>query len=112
MNEMVGKLPGLCTIVRSKMNEYSLYAAYSPPTFSDSCSLLSATFHFPVLGSRALSMRLTSSRVPWAIAEHQNGKNRRQHYKSGEPGGLETFASSFVFSLMEDMNDQVVMKIS
>ena len=113
MNEVVGNGSlGLCTIVRSKMNEYWLYAAYSPPTFSDSSSLLLATFHFPVEGSRALSMRLTLSRVPGATAEHQNGKNRGQHYKLGEPGGLETFASSFVFSLVEDMNDRVAMKIS
>jgi hypothetical protein len=57
-------------------------------------------------------MRLTSSRVPWADAEHQNDKNKRQHNKLSEPGGLETFASPFVFSLVEDMNDRVAMKIS
>ena len=39
-------------------------------------------------------MRLTSSRVPGADAEHQNDKNKRRHNKLSEPGELETFASA------------------
>ena len=73
VNEVVGNSDSLlCTIVRWMMNAYSLYAAYSSATFSGTGSLLSETTQFPVEGTRALSMRLTSSRVPGADAEHQN----------------------------------------
>ena len=70
MTEMM-VLPRCCVISRWTMKAYSLYAAYSSP----GPSLLSEIFHSPVLGTRALSMRLISSRVPEADAEHHDGKN-------------------------------------
>ena len=70
--------PRRCVISRWMMNAYSVYAAYSS-TLSSGSSLLSETFHSPVEGMRALTMRLISSRVPDVDAEHHDGKNT---YKS------------------------------